>query len=131
MNTMKQFVLTSILILSIQSVTFSQNITVEQFEFGTDVQNREIVNPGTEFPADVEQVFCFTHITGVDEESSITHIWYLDGQEMASVDLAVRSSDWRTWSSKTILTDWTGDWSVDVLDAEGNLLMSKAFTIGE
>lgn len=126
---MKQFLLTTFLIFSFQSVTFSQDIAVEMFEFGTDVQNREIVNPDSVFSADVERVFCLTHITGMEQESTITHIWYLDGQEMASVELAVRSSDWRTWSSKTIIPDWTGEWSVDVLDAEGNLLMSRSFTV--
>ena len=127
---MKSFFITAILFLSLQTAAVSQSLTVEEFEFGTAVEDREIVNPGTSFPADVEQVFCFTRISGAEDETTITHIWYLDGVEMATVDLPVRSSSWRTWSSKTIFSDWTGEWSVDVLDSEGNMLMSKSFTVG-
>ncbi|MDX1591005.1 MAG: DUF2914 domain-containing protein [Balneolaceae bacterium] len=127
---MKSFFITAILFLSLQTAAVSQSLTVEEFEFGTAVENREIVNPGTSFPADVEQVFCFTRISGAEDETTITHIWYLDGVEMATVDLPVRNSSWRTWSSKTIFSDWTGEWSVDVLDSEGNMLMSKTFTVG-
>jgi hypothetical protein len=128
--TMKSFILTVFLIFAFQASALGQSLTVEEFEFGTAVENREIVNPGTSFPADVGQVFCFTRISGAEDETTITHIWYLDGVEMASVDLPVRGTNWRTWSSKTIFSDWTGEWSVDVLDAEGNLLMSKTFTVG-
>lgn len=128
-KTMKQILLTSIFILSLNPFLQAQDISVEAFEFGTDVQDREIVNADTVFSSDVERIFCLTHVTGMEEESTLTHIWYLDNQEMASVELPVRSSDWRTWSSKTILPDWTGEWSVDVHDSEGNLLMSKSIQV--
>lgn len=129
-NVMKSILLASLLLLATQSVLHGQTFTVEEFEFGTAVENREIVNPSTSFPADVGQVYCFTLIEGADSETTVTHIWYLDGVEMATVDLPVRGSSWRTWSTKTIFSDWTGEWSVDVLDAEGSLLMSKSFTVG-
>ena len=127
---MKSIISTVLLLLAFQSVSIGQTLTVEEFEFGTAVENREIVNPDSSFSADVRQVYCFTRITGADTETSVTHIWYLDGVEMATVDLTVRGPNWRTWSTKTIFSDWTGEWSVDVLDTEGNLMMSKSFTVG-
>lgn len=127
---MKSFLLTFLFLLASQSVLQGQSLTVEEFEFGTAIENREIVNPDSSFSADVGQVYCFTRITGAETETSVTHIWYLDGVEMATVDLTVRGPNWRTWSNKTIFSDWTGEWSVDVLDAEGSLLMSKSFTVG-
>ena len=127
---MKSILSTALLLLAFQSVSMGQALDVEEFQFGTAVENRVIVNPAEAFPADVGQVFCFTRITGADEETTVTHIWYLDGVEMASVELSVRGPNWRTWSSKTIFSDWTGEWSVDVLVSEGSLLMSKSFTVG-
>ena len=127
---MKSILLSFLLLLTAHSVLQGQSLTVEEFEFGTAMENREIVNPDSSFSADVGQVYCFTRITGADTETSITHIWYLDGVEMATVELTVRGPNWRTWSTKTIFSDWTGEWSVDVLDAEGNLLRSKSFTVG-
>lgn len=130
-NNMKHIILSSIFLLSLISFAQAQEISVEDFQFGTDVQDREVVNPDTVFTNDVERIFCLTHITGMDENSTVTHIWYYNNQEMASVELPVRSASWRTWSSKTILPDWTGQWSVDIMDSEGNLLVSKSFNIEE
>lgn len=130
-NNMKYVVLTSICILMLNPFAMAQEISVETFQFGTDVQDREIVDADTVFTNDVERIFCLTHITGMDENSTVTHIWYHDNQEMASVELPVRSNDWRTWSSKSLLPSWTGEWSVDVMDSEGNLLVSKSFVIEE
>lgn len=127
---MKSIFAAAVLLLAFHSVSAGQALTVEEFQFGTAVENREIVNPDSSFSADVGQVYCFTRITGAESETSVTHIWYLDGVEMATVELPVRGPNWRTWSSKTIFSDWTGEWSVDLLDEEGNLLMTKTFTVG-
>jgi hypothetical protein len=48
---------------------------------------------------------------------------------MSRIELPVRSSDWRTWSSKTIFPGSAGEWKVDVLDAEGALLKSVSFRL--
>ena len=74
---------------------------------------------------------CFTKITGVDGESSVTHVWYHGDEEMGRVELPVRASMWRTWSAKTILPGATGQWRVDMLSAAGDVLKSASFTVGE
>jgi hypothetical protein len=43
--------------------------------------------------------------------------------------LPVRSSNWRTWSSKTVLPQWVGQWQVEVLDRDGTLLKTIAFSL--
>ncbi|MGH7481332.1 MAG: DUF2914 domain-containing protein, partial [Longimicrobiales bacterium] len=45
--------------------------------------------------------------------------------------LTARGPRWRTWSSKDVPADWTGDWTVRVLDANGAELESVSFTVGE
>ncbi len=45
------------------------------------------------------------------------------------LELPVNGEGWRTWSSKSILESWTGEWSVDVLDSAGEVLATKTFTI--
>jgi hypothetical protein len=97
----------------------------------TKVENLMPVGVATSFTADVGKVYLWTKVMGSDGETSIKHEWFHDGNEMAVVDLAVKSASWRTYSSKTIPEDQTGSWEVKVVDAQGNTLASVPFTVGE
>ena len=46
-----------------------------------------------------------------------------------SVVLPVRTSEWRTWSSKTLLPEWTGEWMVEVLSKDGTPLENLIFFV--
>jgi hypothetical protein len=93
------------------------------------VLEREPVEPAESFSADVGQVFLWTKVTGATDSAIIKHVWFYGEQEMATVELPVRSSSWRTWSSKNILPQWVGNWQVKIVDAEGNIFKSVSFTI--
>ncbi|UCE23545.1 MAG: DUF2914 domain-containing protein [Candidatus Zixiibacteriota bacterium] len=93
------------------------------------VEDRQPVGEAESFGADVGQVFFWTKCVGAVDTTVIQHVWTREGETMATVDLPVRSSSWRTWSSKQILPSWTGDWEVRVLDADGNILKAVSFKI--
>lgn len=92
------------------------------------VEDREPVGAGHSFPADVGQVYAWMRITGHADEA-IQVVW-THGENTFNVPLEIGGSPWRTWSSKTIPSDWTGAWSVAVEDADGNVLASADFTVG-
>ena len=94
-----------------------------------DVVDREPVDAGNSFTADVGKLFCFTKITGAETPTNIAHLWYFDGTERARVDLAVNAISWRTFSSKIIQTHELGAWRVDILDAGGNVLKTVEFAV--
>jgi hypothetical protein len=106
-------------------------LAVPEIGFGADFDyaERQLTGESTTFPAGIEKIWCRTRITGAAEPTTVTHVWYRDGKTMARVDLAVSSPDFRTASSKRLLPDWTGAWEVKVLDAEGTVLGSAAFTV--
>jgi hypothetical protein len=104
-------------------------LEVSEAVITTEVRDRAPVDAIQTYPATVGRLFCFTRVTGAAAETSITHVWYRDGVEMTRIELPVRSGDWRTWSSKTIFPGAAGDWRVDVLAAEGELLKTIAFTL--
>ena len=93
----------------------------------TSVEDRVAVGAGDVFGTDVEQVCLWSKILGATDETTVKHVWFYDGKEMASVELPVRSASWRTWSRKTILPEWTGDWEVKVVDADGSVIASTSF----
>lgn len=95
----------------------------------TGVQERMPVGMADSFTPEVGQVYLWCKITGGSGSSTIKHVWSYNGQEKATVELTVNGSSWRTWSAKKILPEWTGDWSVKVVDASGNVLKELSFKI--
>ena len=93
-----------------------------------DVVDREPVGASESFPADVERLFCFTEIRGL-EGTTITHAWIHEGKTYARVELPVRSNRWRTWSTKKIGPGSSGQWQVKVLDADGIVLSTQDFVV--
>ncbi|WP_432823653.1 DUF2914 domain-containing protein [Trichloromonas sp.] len=95
----------------------------------TQISDRLPVDAVQSYPAASGRLFCFTHIVGAAEGTRVFHVWYRGEQEMARIELSVRSADWRTWSSKSLLPGWAGDWRVEVIDDEGVLLQTIPFTL--
>jgi hypothetical protein len=93
------------------------------------VVDREPVDAGTSFESPVEKLSCFTHVTGAQNPVEIYHVWYFAEAERAVVKLKVNSVSWRTYSTKIIQPHEIGDWRVDVLEQEGNLLKAVHFKI--
>jgi len=94
-----------------------------------DVLDREPDGYGTSFPVSVDKLYCFTKVTGAQSPTQITHVWFFDGNERARVDLAVKSSSWRTYSSKIIQPQEIGKWRVDVEDFAGNVIKTLEFEV--
>jgi hypothetical protein len=56
-------------------------------------------------------------------------VWVYEGEILAEVVLAVRSPNWRTYSSKIIQPHQTGDWEVIIQDCNGKELKRLDFSI--
>lgn len=94
----------------------------------TGVEEMMPVGEAQEFPADVERVYLWTRVTGA-ADSSIQHVWIHDDMEWP-VTLQIGGSPWRTWSSKVIPPEWSGEWRVEIRDEAGNLLDTRSFVVG-
>ncbi|MBN2227194.1 MAG: DUF2914 domain-containing protein [candidate division Zixibacteria bacterium] len=103
-------------------------LTVET-ELCTGIEERMPVGMADSFAADVDKVWLWCRVTGATDTTVVKHVYYRDGVEMATVELPVKSSSWRTWSSKTILPSWTGKWEIKILDANDNVLATVPFTV--
>jgi hypothetical protein len=93
------------------------------------IKERTPVGVADTFPSDIFSIYCFTRITGARDTAVVTHRWLYGEKEMAEVDLPVKSSSWRTWSSKRMLPEWQGDWKVEILSPEGEVIASKKFFV--
>jgi|GEM_PF-470553 len=104
------------------------DLTIET-QLCAGIEERMPVGAAESFTPDVENVYLWCKVTGATDSTSIKVAWSHGDMEMATVELPVKSAFWRTWSSKRILPEWTGDWTVRVLDAAGNGLKELTFTI--
>ena len=119
------------------SISLAQNLFCQDdssFEVVDDaiclnVENRACVDPKEEFSTANETLFCFTRVTGAKEDIEVTHVWYYGDVERARVGLSIRSSNWRTYSSKRIQAHETGKWRVEVLGPGDTLLETIPFTV--
>ncbi len=103
-------------------------IEVAEAVIGTGVVDRAPQGAASSFSQDVGTLYCFTRITGSDGET-VEHVWYREGQEMARVPLQIGGPDWRTWSTKRIVSEWTGSWRVDIQQSDGSVLQSVSCAI--
>lgn len=103
-----------------------QDVTVEM-AIARSITDRMPVDTASTFQATVGRVACWTRVSGATG-STIHHVWIHNGQEF-DVPMQIGGSPWRTWSTKEIQPDWTGDWRVEVRNASGTVLASTSFTI--
>ena len=101
------------------------------FFFGTgiDLETRSVTGAAATFTPDGGRVYCLTRVHGMRPPATVTHAWYYEGKTMARVDLTIGSENWRTWSYKSYLPGWTGNWEVKVLDEDGMVLGSAGFEV--
>ena len=95
------------------------------------IEQSEPTEAGKSFiPEDgVMRLCCFSEIAGAAGPDTALHIWRWGDREMARVVLEVKSSRWRTWSTKRILDEWRGEWHVDVTDSDGVVLTRLEFSV--
>ena len=106
------------------------DISVNSITFCEDVKDRTPVNPGEDFPQDVERIYCFTDINCRLDEATIQHLWYLNGKLVSTIDLKVgKAENWRTWSYKTIGPEAVGKWEVVVKVAGGDVIKMGQFAV--
>jgi Protein of unknown function (DUF2914) len=94
-----------------------------------DVVDRKPVGSADVFPKEVPKVYCFTRVVGAAPGTQLTQNWYYKGTLKASVKLNVGSSNYRTWSSKTMMPEWAGQWMVEILAPDGKPLESIIFIL--
>ena len=115
--------------INLPALASASNISIDRAVIAVYVEEREPIDEGVSFDSSVGKLYCFTHLMGAESETFIRHVWYYKDKEMADVLLTIKSSSYRTYSSKNILSFWTGDWMVEILGEDDTLLKTVNFTI--
>ncbi|MBW4934293.1 DUF2914 domain-containing protein [Marinobacter sp. F4206] len=74
------------------------------------------------------RIYLFTEIQGMEDQLHF-HDWYLEDERVARVEIKPSVDPMRASSAKYIDRHMLGDWRVEVITAEGELLATGAFSI--
>lgn len=121
-----------VMVIVLSSGLFAQNrenIKVEKIAVCTSVENRQPIGVDSVFTANVGHLYCYIKLVSPTDMSKVSHVWFYQDKQMYKIDLTIKAKTFRTWSSKTILSDWKGDWRVEVQDSTGNIITSTSFKI--
>ena len=116
------------------SLLISTTLKAETSEFvkraivTSAIENREPVDELSNVSSDIGKVYFFTEVVN-KANTHVTHRWLLNGRLEAEVVLKIGSARWRTYSSKTLIPAiHSGNWQVEAIDEQNNLLATAVFT---
>jgi hypothetical protein len=89
------------------------------------VEEREPVNEATEFDPNSGRIYCWSNIINEGDSTSVTHVWYHAGEKKAEIKLPIAYPRNRVWSYKTIVPEWAGQCTVEVVTKQGEKLGEK------
>ena len=94
--------------------------------FTTAVDDREPV--ATVDSLDSSSTRSVTFFTELNDMSGqlVTHQWTHQDKVMFEKTFEVKGERWRVWTSKTLIPDWSGTWTVNVLDSQRMVLASES-----
>ena len=99
---------------------------VSRAMFATAIDNREpVVTVDSLDSSTPRSITFFTELNDLSGHT-VTHQWTHNNKVMFEKSFEVKAQRWRVWTSKTLIPNWSGTWTVNVLDAEQTLLASKS-----
>jgi len=110
-----------------QAGTPAKAAATAEVSVGTAVADHAITGAAESFPKGTAKLYCLSKVTGA-ENSEVEHVWYKGDAEQGRVKLKIGGSPWRTYSSKTLGDDASGDWRCDVVQ-DGKVIQSAKFKV--
>ncbi len=93
-----------------------------------EIVDRGCRGPSRSFGPDIDGVTFFSKIDGATGDAFVTHVWTFEGNEVRRVKLPVKTTSFRTWSSKRV-KGLPGKWSVEVFDPVGRSIGVVDFVV--
>lgn len=99
-------------------------------QFTTEIEDQEPVDSISFLDTQQSEIIFFTDVQGFAGET-LVHRWEYQGQVMSEVPFEVQEDHWRGWSSKQLLPDWVGDWTVSVVKSDGEVIAAESFSYSQ
>lgn len=101
--------------------------TVARAQFTSGILDREPVDEINSISTGTDKVYFFTEFQGM-EGKTMVHRWKYMGEVKAELTFNIGSQRWRVYSSKNLIPEWTADWTVEIVDGDGNVMETKTLS---
>lgn len=106
------------------------DIGIKVAALATAVTERKPEGPlGDIVPKNIRKLYFFTQVESASKQT-IYHRWIFNHHKMALIPLKINSNLYRTWSSKRLTSAWQGQWHIEVLNADKQVIYRHSFTYG-
>ncbi len=103
------------------------DLVVQDLILSRGIYQREPADIAKSFEPSDERAYAFARISNEGPLTSVSFVWHYGSNVHAIVDLNIGTSQgWRTWSSAKLKS---GDWRVELVTEEGEVLAERAFTV--
>ncbi len=103
------------------------DLVVQDLILSHGVYEREQTDIAKSFEPSDERAYAFARISNAGPLTNVSFVWHYGSNIHAIVDLNVGTSQgWRTWSSAKLKS---GDWRIELVTEEGEVLAERAFTV--
>ena len=103
------------------------DIVIKTAQFTTEIKNHQPTTTlSNVVPKYIRNLYFFTQIANA-KDLTIYHRWIYQNRVMATVPLKITSPLYRTWSSKRLASAWKGQWHVEVLNQQKNVIARYSF----
>ncbi len=103
------------------------DLVVQDLILSRGIYEREPADIAKSFEPSDERAYAFARISNEGPLTSVSFVWHYGSNIHAIVDLNIGTSQgWRTWSSAKLKS---GDWRVELVTEEGEVLAERAFTV--
>ena len=100
---------------------------VENATFTSGIDNGAPIDFRQEFDANTTVIYFYTEVVGLPGQT-VTHRWKREGKVIREVAFPVKGSRQAVWSKSQMKPEWTGDWTVEVVNEHGEVIGEQSFS---
>lgn len=101
--------------------------SVENATFTSGIDNGAPVDFRQEFDANTTVIYFYTEVVGLPGQT-VTHRWKREGKVVREVAFPVKSARQAIWSTSQMQPEWTGNWTVEVVNERGEVIGEQSFS---
>ncbi|MCF8063035.1 MAG: DUF2914 domain-containing protein [Deltaproteobacteria bacterium] len=94
-----------------------------------EIRNGAPYRPAVVFPAETEQVVCFSRFDSIHEETWVYHNWFHRDRLSRRIRLELHPPKWGTFSRIQLRENDRGPWRVEISDQDGRTIEILRFSI--
>ncbi len=118
--------LAGLLAMTAAPATAMGDDAVARSTFTVSMEGREPGQPIEAIGPEHDRIYYFTELHGL-EGRTVEHRWRFRGETLATVRFEIGGPRWRVYSSKRLVPTFQGDWTVEVVDEDGDVLHRDHF----